>query len=128
MPSARVAAIHDPMAAGSKRHHQQRLEQPTVGDERVTLGVAGDPDFVEGMPDFRHLAQQRQPVEECAGLLLVAADDKRAPDPGAYQPRHEVAQVAAVPNHARRKVRHRPEPCGLELLAERNGFFDALRR
>ena len=94
----------------------------------MTLRVAGDPDLVEGMADLCHLAQQRQPVDEGAGLLLVAADDERAPDAGAFQPRHEVAQVAAVPNHARRKVRHRPEPCGLELLAERNGCFDALRR
>ena len=80
------------------------------------------------MTDVGHLAQQRQPVRVGAGLLLVAADDERASHARAFEPGHEVAQVLPVANHPRREVRHRAKPGGLELLAEGDGRFEALRR
>ena len=114
--------------ARERRLRAERLEQQAVGDERVTLRIAGDPDLVERVTDLGHLAQQRQPIRIVAWLLLVPAHNERAAHAGAFEPCHEVAQVLAVANHPRRKMRHGPEPRILELLAESDGRFEALRR
>ena len=55
----------------------QRREQRPVGDERVARQVGGVPTSGTSDP-FRELAQQREPVDEGARLLLVTADDERA--------------------------------------------------
>ena len=106
----------------------ERVEQQTVGDERVTLGVAGDADRGERVADLGHLAQQRQPVWVVAGLLLVAADHERALDARGLEPGHEVAQVLPVAHHPRREMRHGPKSRALELFAEGDGRLEALRR
>ena len=124
----RVEAQLGRHVARERRLRAERLEQQTVGDERVTLRIAGDPDLVERVADLGHLAQQRQPVRIVAGLLLVPADDERASHARAFEPCHEVAQVLAVAHHPRREVRHGPESRALELLAEGDGRFEALRR
>ena len=110
------------------RLRPERLEQRRVGDERVALRVARDPDLGQRVADLGHLPQQRQPVREVARLLGVAAHDERPIDAGALQPGDQLGEVGAVADHPRRQMRHGAEPERLELLAQRDRGLDALGR
>jgi hypothetical protein len=92
----------------------------------VALRVARDADLIERVANLGHVAQEGQPVEVGAGLLLVAADHERPLDPGVPEPRDEVAQVLAVTDHPRRDVRHGTEPGALELVTQRDGRIESL--
>ena len=114
--------------ARERRLGPERVQQGRIGDERVALRIARDPDLGQRMTDLGHRAQQRQPVGEVARLLGVTAHDERPIDAGPLEPRDELGQVGAITDHPGRQVRHRAESQGLELLAQGDGGLDALGR
>src|SRR5687768_7467781 len=58
---------------GERRLVDECLEEPVVGDERVALGVAGNPDARQLHPELGDGPKQRQAVRVVAGLRRVTA-------------------------------------------------------
>ena len=115
--------------SGERLLAQERLEQPVVRDERVTLGVAADADAHERVGEPRELLEQLAGVGVLARRRVgVAADHERLADLGALQALHEPLQVAAPGDHARREVRHHAEAAGGEGHAHVERAVQAQRR
>ena len=84
----------------------------------MTLWVARDPDLAQVVTDVGHRPEQRQPVNELARVLGVAADHERPIDPAVAHPGEELGEVGAVADHVGRQVRHGPEAALVESAAE----------
>src|SRR5205085_6694174 len=95
-PRANHRGIEGDLADDVRRERdlvEHRLDRGVVADERVTLGIAGDPDLLKPVTELRHRAEQRGgSVERPKRLIDVAGDDEHLVDPESLDARDQLLE------------------------------------
>ena len=106
-PSLDRGWIEAQVADDVRRHAAlvpHRLDRHVVMDERVALGISGDTDFGEPVVRRQRLEQRDRVGKLSSRLARVARDDEHAANAGHLQRLHDLAELDAVADQARRKM------------------------